>query len=259
MKWLSAVACALVLAPGLALAQEAPEEGVEEVPADEAPAPDAAGGVEEVAEPAAGEEAAEAPAGEALADEAADAGAGGWGSGYVDVYYVPTFNSGTPGTDVHGDGAGGRAQWRFWRALAVAGEYTTHTTDVDEKFSDQRAGLGLMVGNDSGDTGGLWVQFERLDFADQGRVIDGLGVHGRMSHATNDWFRFYADIGYQRLEDDIEKYSGFEFNAGAVATFGPVGVFADWRRNQLEGKDTGTRSHLEVVRIGARYAFGGGA
>ncbi|MGH6959246.1 MAG: hypothetical protein ACREE7_02060 [Dongiaceae bacterium] len=238
MKWLAIVGCALLLGPGLALAQE------------EAPA----GELEEGTEPAVEEVTAE----EAPAEETADAGSTGWGSGNVDLYYMPTFDFGETAANDRGDGFGGRAQWQFWKALAVSGEYTSHTTDLDEKFSDQRFGLGAMVRNDSGDSGGLFVEFERLDFADTDTVIDGLTVHGRVSHAPNERFRFYADIGYKQLEDDVEKYSAFGFNAGAVVTFGPVGVFADWRRDQLEGKDSGVRLHLEGVRVGARYAFGGG-
>ena len=260
MKHVVTLACALLLGPGLALAQEAPEPGdappeggVEEVPAEEAPATEApadgaaAGGVEEVA-------AEEAPPAE---EGAAETASGGWGSGNVDVYYMPTFDIGEGSADERGDGFGGRAQWRFWKALAVSGEYSAHTTDADEKFSDQRFGLGAVVSNDSGDTGGLFLEYERLDLQDADRLIDGLALHGRMSHATNEWFRFYADIGYKHLEDEVEEITSFEFNAGAVVTFGPVGVFADWRRDQLEGKDSKTRSHLEVVRVGARWAFGG--
>ena len=243
--------CALLLGQGPALAQE---EAVEEVPAEEAAA------VEEVtAEEAATDEVtAEEVAGEAPAD--ADAGAAeayeGEYSGFVDVYYVPTAQYGAPGAgDAYADGVGGRGQFQFWKFLAVAGEYTTRTFDDDSKLDDQRLGIGAVARNGSGDTAGLFAQYERFEFED-GSVTDGYALHGRMSHAATEWFRFYADIGYQRLEGEVEKLSGFEFNAGLLFSYGPVGVFADWRRGQLEGKDSGDRPHLEDVRTGVRWTFG---
>lgn len=246
MKRLAMVACALLLGQGPALAQD---EAVEEVPAEEAPA--------DVVE----EAPAEAPADAAVEDVAADEPAGeetaweGQGSGFVDVYYLPTFDVDQAGVE-RGDGAGARGQFQFWKFLAVSGEYTTRTfDDVDADLNDQRLGLGVTTRNGSGDTAGLFVEFERLE--SETDEMDGLGVHGRMSHAASEWFRFYGDIGYKRLEDDVEKYTAFEFNAGVVFSYGPFGVFADWRRAQFEGKDSGDRFSIADVRAGARWAFGG--
>lgn len=261
MKRLAWVWCALLLGQGPALAQEAaPEQGaaveelpaeeavVEEAPVEEMPAEEAA--VEEVpAEEAAVEEMAAEPAEEEPAWE-------GQGSGHVDVYYVATADSALAGAHERGDGAGGRAQYQFWKFLAVSGEYTARKLgDADAELTDQRLGLGAVMRNGSGDSAGLFVEYERLEF-DDGSVTDGYGLHGRMSHPVYDWLRFYADIGYKQLDGDAEKFSGFEFNAGLVGSIGPFGVFADWRRGQLEGKDSNERPSLEDVRVGARWAFG---
>ena len=246
-----AMAFALLLGQGPALAQE---EAVEEVPAEEVPA------VEEVPVEEAPVE--EAPVEEVSAEEAGETEAAGEEtayageySGFVDAYYLPTAATGVAGADEYGDGAGGRAQFQFWRFLAASGEYTARKMgDAEEELNDLRLGLGAVARNGSGDSAGLFVEFQRLET--DAEELDGPALHGRMSHPVYGWLRFYADIGYLRLESDVEKFSGFEFNAGLLFTYGPAGIFADWRRGQLEGKDTGTRESLEDVRVGARWTFG---
>ena len=124
-----AMAFALLLGQGPALAQE---EAVEEVPAEEqAPA------VEEV--PAEGAPAEEAQGEEVSAEEAGETEAAGGEtayeaeySGFVDAYYLPTTASGVTGADEYGDGAGGRAQFQFWRFLAASGEYTARKIGGDQ-------------------------------------------------------------------------------------------------------------------------------
>ncbi|MGH8481422.1 MAG: hypothetical protein ACRES8_03070 [Nevskiaceae bacterium] len=243
MKGWIIAGCALLLGQGPALAQE--EEPVEAAPVEEAP-------VEEVV-------AEEAPADEVSDEEVAGEDSGedaGWPiSGFVDLYYVPTADLGSAGAHAYADGAGGRVQVQFWKALAVSGEYTTRTFDDDSTLDEQRVGLGAVTRNGAGDTAGLFVEYQRLDFEAAG-VVDGYAVHGRLSHPVYEWLRFQADLGYKRLEGDAEKASGFEFSAGVAGSYGPFGLFADWRRSQLEGKDTGARLSLEDVRVGARYTFG---
>jgi hypothetical protein len=249
MKRLLIIGFALLLGQGPALAQdEPPAEPVEEAAQDEGEAPEEA-----------------APEGEAASGQdaaAEDAEATVWGgehTGFIDLYYVPTLEFNAVGLG-EGDasGAGGRGQFQFWKFLAVSAEYSTHTFDPgDAKLDDQRFGLGVATRNDGGDTAGLFVEFEKMEIGNVAFEVDGLGLHARMSHAAGESLRIYADIGYKRLESDFEKFSAFEFNAGAVYSFGPFGVFADWRRNQLEGKDSGVRISLEGVRVGARWSFGG--
>jgi hypothetical protein len=244
----------LALAQEEAPAEEAPAEEAapaEEVPAEAAPAEGEAAPAEETAA------AEEAPAGEAGEESAEESQWEGEYSGFVEAYYVPTAEFGAAGVpEAYADGAGGRGQFQFWKFLAVSAEYTTRTFDDDTKLDEQRVGLGAAVRNGSGDTAGLFIEMERLE-PEGGEVIDGYGLHGRMSHPATEWFRFNADLGYKRLEDDVEKYSGFEFSAGGIVTFGNFGVFAEWRRSQLDGKDSGARLHLEEVRTGLRYDWGG--
>lgn len=241
-RFLAVAASALLLGQGPALAQEE-AEAVEEVPAEEAPA-DTAMDEAAVVE--------EAPAEEAPAEE--EAPWEGEHTGFIDVYYLPTLDVEQGGVHERGDGAGARGQFQFWKFLAVSGEYTTRTfDDVDADLDDQRLGLGVAARNGSGDTAGLFVEFERLE--SETDEMDGFGVHGRMSHAASEWFRFYGDLGYKRMEDDVEKYTAFEFNAGVVFSYGPFGLFADWRRAQFEGKDSGNRFSIADVRAGARWTF----
>ena len=262
-QWIAFTGSALMLlGSNLALAQEeAPAEeqqqAEEAAPADEAPADEAQ------AEPAAEGEAApvddtaavdEAPAEEAAGDETPWEGEY---SGFVEAYYVPTAEFGSDASpEAYADGAGARGQFQFWKFLAVSAEYTTRTFEDDSKLDEQRVGLGAVAHNGGGDTAGLFIEMERLD-PESGEVIDGFGLHGRMSHPATEWFRFNADIGYKRLEDNATKYSGFEFSAGGAVTFGRFGVFAEWRRSQLDGKDVDVRMHLEEVRTGLRYDWGG--
>lgn len=250
MKRFAMVACALLLGQGPALAQE---EAVEEVPAEAAPAVEEVPVEEAPAEEAAVEEVSAEEAGETEAAE--EEAYEGEYSGFVDAYYLPTAAAGVTGADEYGDGAGGRAQFQFWKFLAASGEYTARKMgDAGEELNDMRLGVGAVALNGSGDTAGLFVEFQRLETETE--ELDGPALHGRMSHPMYDWLRFYADIGYLRLESDVEKFSGFEFNAGLLFTYGPAGIFADWRRGQLEGKDSGSRESLEDVRVGARWTFG---
>ena len=270
-QWIAFTGSALMLlGSNLALAQdEAPAEEqqaeaaapADEAPAEAAQAEPAAEGEAAPAEEAAAEEASaeEAPAEEAPAEEAAadETPWEGEHSGFVAAYYVPTAQFGSDTSpEAYADGAGARGQFQFWKFLAVSAEYTTRTFDDDSKLDEQRVGLGAVARNGGGDTAGLFVEMERLD-PESGEVIDGYALHGRMSHPATEWFRFNADIGYKRLEDNATKYSGFEFSAGGAVTFGRFGVFAEWRRSQLDGKDVDVRLHLEEVRTGLRYDWGG--
>ena len=233
--------CASLLAPLPALAQE-DEPVVEVVPVEEAAA--------EPAEPAGGavvEEMAAEPA-----EEETDV----TGS-FVDVFYVPTTVLEIPGVlDENGDGIGGRGLYRFGRHFAASGEYHWRRYEkADIELSERRLGFGLVAKNDSGDLGGLFLEYQQLesDLDD----IDGFGVHGRLSHAPYEWLRFHGDLGYLWLEGDAEKYGGFEFTAGLVFSIGRNGLFVDWRRTVLEGKDSGVGPTVQDVRVGARLTFGG--
>jgi hypothetical protein len=246
---------ALLLSPVLALAQEEeqPVEVVEEQPAAEAPAEEAAP-PEQAGDPALAQDMA---AQEAPAEEPAEEPTPGEGTGYIDVYYLPTSVVDIAGAfDESGDGMGGRAQYQFWKFVAVAAEYTYRKfDDADTDVTDTRLGIGAATQNRSGATAGLFLQYEKVssDFDD----IDGYALHARWSHAAYDWLRFHVDLGYGQLDGDVEEYSSREFNGGLLFTFGSTGVFADWRRTELEGKDFGVNASVEDVRVGARLSFGG--
>ena len=97
--------------------------------------------------------------------------------------------------------------------------------------------------------------YDVLD-SDELDELDGYSIHGRLSGMRNEWLGFYGDLGYLRLESDLEKYSGNELTVGVLFKIGQFGIFADARRTDLEGKDSGVRSALTDVRAGVRYQFG---
>jgi opacity protein-like surface antigen len=244
---------ALLLSPVLALAQEEqPVEVVEEQPA-EAPAEEAAP-AEQAGDPALAQDMA---AQETSAEEPEAEPTPGEGTGYIDVYYLPTSVVDVTGLfDESGDGMGGRAQYQFWKFVAASAEYTYRKfDDADTDVTDTRLGLGVATQNNSGATAGLFLQYEKVssDFDD----IDGYALHARWSHPAYEWLRFYVDLGYGQLDGDVEEYTSREFNGGLLFTFGSTGLFADWRRIELEGKDFDAAASAEDVRVGARLSFGG--
>jgi opacity protein-like surface antigen len=254
MKFIAASLSALLLAPVLALAQEEqPVEVVEEQPA-EAPVEEVAP-AEQAGDPALAQEVAaqqEAPAEEPEAEPTP-----GEGTGYIDAYWLPTTVVDVPGAlDENGDGMGGRAQYQFWKFLAASAEYTYRNfADADTDVTDTRLGIGVAMQSNSGDSGGLFLQYEKVssDFDD----IDGFAAHGRMRHAISDWFQVYFDLGYGRLQGDVEDYTSKEIDLGILVSIGSAGIFADWRRTMLDGKDSDVQPSVEDVRVGARISFGG--
>lgn len=250
---------ALLLGPVLALAQEEePVEVVEEQPAAEAPA-EAAPAEAAPADAGAGDPALnqDMAAQEAPAEEPAEEPTPGEGTGYIDVYYLPTSVVDISGAfDENGDGMGGRAQYQFWKFVSASAEYTYRKfDDSDTDVTDTRLGRGVSTQNNSGATAGLFLQYEKVssDFDE----LDGFALHGRWSHAPYEWLRFYLDLGWGELDGDLTEYTSREFNGGLLFTFGGTGVFVDWRRAELEAKDADVTASVEDVRVGARLSFGG--
>jgi len=255
--------CALLLGPAVALAQaEEPAEEVtveESAPADEAaPAEATPEATAEESTPQEGMSSADAAAAEQGAGEEAAAPAEPRGGHHVDVFYLPTteVDADFVGIDERGDGAGARGLFRFGQHLAASAEYQTQKFgDNDEvELTQNRAAIGF-VGDDDDAFFGLFLEYDKLE-SDELDNLDGYSVHGRLSAMRTEWLGFYGDLGYLRLEGDLEKYSGNELTLGMLVKFGQFGVFADARRTSLEGKDSGGRASLTDVRAGVRYEFG---
>lgn len=253
-RFITTMVSALMLSPVLALAQEEEEavEVVEEQPAAEAPAEEAP--AEQAGDPSLTEDMA---AQEAPVEEAEEEPTPGEGSGFIDAYWLPATVADVAGSDETGDGMGGRAQYQFWKFVAVSAEYTYRNfSDADTDVTDLRAGVGAVTQNNSGDKAGLFVQWEKVESdADD---IDGYVAHARWSHDAYEWLAFTIDLGYGRLEGDAEKYSSREANFGLLFRIGSAaGIFADWRRTALKGEDSNASTTVEDVRVGARLSFGG--
>jgi hypothetical protein len=255
-RFMTTMVSALMLSPALALAQEEEPVEVVEEPAAEAPAeaaPAEAAPAEQQGDPSLTQDMA---AQEAPAEEAEEEPTPGEGSGFIDAYWLPVTVAELSGLDESGDGMGGRAQYQFWKFLAVSAEYTYRNfSDADTDVTDLRAGIGAVTQNTSGDKAGLFAQWEKVesDLDD----IDGYVAHARWSHDAYEWLTFSVDLGYGWLEGDVEKYSSREAGLGLLFKFGGAGVFADWRRRSLEGDDSNVESTTEDVRVGARLSFGG--
>jgi len=252
-RFIAAMVSALVLSPVPALAQEEePVEVVEEQPAAEAPAEGEGAPAEQGGDPSLAQDMA---AQEAPAEEVEEERTPGEGSGFIDAYWLPATVADVAGIDETGDGMGGRAQYQFWKFVAVSAEYTYRNfRDADTDVTDLRAGVGAVTQNNSGDKAGLFVQWEKFehDLDD----IDGYVAHARWSHDAYEWLAFAVDLGYGRLEGDAEKYSSREASFGLLFRIGSAGIFADWRRTALDGKDSNTEATVEDVRVGARLSFG---
>lgn len=255
-RFITTMVSALMLSPVLALAQEEEPVEVVEEPAAEAPA-EAAPAEAAPAEQGDPSLTQDMAAQEAPAEEAEEERTPGEGSGFIDAYWLPTTVGELAGVDETGDGMGGRAQYQFWKFLAASAEYTYRNfSDADTDVTDLRAGIGAVTQNNSGDKAGLFLQWEKVE-TDLLGDIDGYAAHARWSHDAYEWLNFYVDLGYGRLEGDLEKYSSREANLGLLFRIGSAGVFADWRRTALRGEDSDAESSVEDVRVGARLSFGG--
>lgn len=254
-RFITTMVSALMLSPVLALAQEEEPVEVVEEPAAEAPAeapPEEGVATEQQGDPSLNQEVAEQ---QATAEEPEEEPTPGEGSGFIDAYWLPTTVYDAGGVDENGDGMGGRAQYQFWKFLAVSAEYTYRNyADIDMDATDTRFGLGVSRRSNGGDTGALLLQYESLstDLDD----IDGFALHGRLNHPLGDWFQVYFDLGYGRLQGDAEDFTSKEIDLGVLVSLGSAGIFADWRRTMLDGKDSNTQSSVEDVRVGARINFG---
>ena len=252
MKPFKLVLCALLLVPFAAPAQDEEAVVVEEAPAEEAAPVEEAPASEAPADAAPAEETAAA---EPAEEEPAEPLTGN----YVDAFYVPTTAytqkvPGALGTTERGDGMGGRGMYRVFKWLAVTGEYEwRRLEDIDEEITETSVGLGATLHNNSGDIGGIFVEYDKFD-SDLAE-LDGFSAHARLMRQPNEWFNFYGDIGYLMLQDDAEDHHGTEFTIGMGFGSGTVKLFADWHFIDLEGKDSGTRTQVGDARVGARLSF----
>lgn len=205
-----------------------------------------------------------AAVGWALAMAAFQAGAAGQGSA-VDAYYSNlTLSIDGIDDELRGNGGGVRL-WFGQKAPFLSAEYQYSQadgrslgSDVDAKVQNWRAGLGWRVLNTR--PGALWLRGEYLAFdgevessglgiADD-ETQEGFGVHlgGQVAAGP---VRFFTEVGYL----DVDDADGLEWRAGVGYQPSMVGVFAEFRRSDLEIDDTDDDLTYEDARVGVRVAF----
>ena len=200
----------------------------------------------------------------ALALVAFHANAAGQGSA-VDAYYS-NLSLSIDGIDdeLRGNG-GGLRLWFGEKAPFFSAEYQHSNADgralgfdVDSKTQNWRAGLGWRVLNTR--PGALWLRGEYVAFDGEvespglgisdDETQEGFGAHLGAQLAAGP-VRFFAEVGYL----DVEDADGIEWRAGLGYQPSMVGVFAEFRRTDLEIDDTDDDVTYEDARVGVRVAF----
>lgn len=176
-------------------------------------------------------------------------------TGFVDVYFVPSANLDVTGpggsVDDDGDGFGFRGLGLVSDEVALTAEFQSVEYDDFEVEADQlRFGVGLIDKT----TSGVFIEYVDADI--DGNEADGFGLHGRLARQVSDTVLLYGQAGYLSIKDDFEKNEGLEFSLGAVVSVNEkVGLFADFRRTSLEGKDSEIELEFTDIRVGVRISL----
>lgn len=142
----------------------------------------------------------------------------------------------------------------------LTGEYIPTDTDIagetlDLDIENYRGGIGYGI-SAFGPDSFLQLKVEyaslRTDFEGARENQNGFGVHVQMEKDFIDGFGVDASVGYL----DFEDIDGSEFTIGAHWVPERVGLFAQFRFANLDGKDSGTTdAELTSLRVGFRVPF----
>lgn len=182
------------------------------------------------------------------------------GLGTADIFYSNlAYSLDPPDEDIRGDGGGARI-WVGPSAGLFTIEYQYAEPDdeidgvsYDYQVSDVRTGLGWRVVHAR--LGSAWVRGEwlRIDIDagdDEGDDQNGCGIHtgGEIFAGP---VGFHGEVGYLNTEDT----DGLEWRVGVSYQPSLLGIFAEFRRTDLDVDDTDVDVTLDDIRAGLRIAF----
>lgn len=177
--------------------------------------------------------------------------------GTLDAFYLPNANvelrQRSTGTSVDegGTGYGVKGFAHLNDYLMGTAEYLSASYDEidDADRTDYRVGVGY--GGASGS--GVFAEFVSTELG------DGFGTHLRGAGMFGERLALYGQAGYVQVEDE-DRFGGFEFTVGgAYSVLEMLGIFADYRLTNLEGRESQAELKFRDLRVGVRYAFGGGS
>ena len=179
--------------------------------------------------------------------------------GFLDVYYVPSVQSKIGSGDVSDNGHGFGAKFTqplFGPTFVVTGQF--QRDNLDGGHIDQyRIGGGVQSSPDRARllAYGEYVRDQLKSDSGGSGVLDGFGVHARVTWTILEPLDIYGEAGYVRLTLDSHTFDGPEFTVGAVFNFTQqLGAFADYRitRTDTNGDD---KARFYETRVGLRLNF----
>lgn len=186
--------------------------------------------------------------------------AGDGGLGTADIFYSNlAYSLDPPDEDVRGDGAGARI-WVGPTAGLFTIEYryaepddTIDAVPYHYEASDFRSGLGWRVVR--GRLGSAWLRGEWIHLYVNPEDGDGDDQDGCGIHTGGEIFAgpvgFHGEVGYLSTEDA----DGIEWRIGVAYQPSLLGIFAEYRRTDLDIDDTDVDVALDDIRAGLRVSF----
>lgn len=186
--------------------------------------------------------------------------AGDDGLGTADLFYSSlAYSLDPPDEDIRGDGAGARIWVGPTRGLfTIEYQYAEPDDTIDGlpyeyEVSDLRTGLGWRVVR--GRLGSAWVRGEWISLEVDPEGGDGDDQNGCGIHTGGEIFAgpvgFHGEVGYLNTEDT----DGLEWRVGVAYQPSLLGIFAEYRRTDLDIDDTDIDVTLDDIRAGLRVSF----
>lgn len=177
-------------------------------------------------------------------------------AGSVDVFYVDQDVDVKGAGKDDGDGFGIRAQADLGQGISLTASYqNADLDDADSSLKETR--IGFSYGTQAGGLNvGVGVEYVNADI-DAGGVdisTDGYSINAQASLTLVENLSLYGKIAYT----DIDGLDGGEYTAGVLFSASKeLGVFAEYRMADLDGKLLGTKVDLDIdtIRLGVRYNF----
>lgn len=178
--------------------------------------------------------------------------------GFLDVYYVPSAQTKLADNTGSGESSGHGYGLKFAQPLGplfvITGQYQRDTFDGDAHLDQYRVGGGVQSTPDRARIL-AYAEYVRDQFNNGGGVLDGFGLHARVTYTLIEEVDLYGEAGYVRLSGDGRTFDGPEFTGGAVWNFTPqLGAFADYRITHTDSNG-GFEARFYEVRTGLRLNF----
>jgi len=170
----------------------------------------------------------------------------------LDLFYVTgeteVSPAGAASTSEDGNGYGVKFRGSVGEEFFFSGEYQSiEGEDTDGDYTEWRGGFGVPFLQVNALTAYGLVEYVNAEFENLGLETDGIAGHVGALYSPTPWLSLYGQLGYMGLQDA----DGIEYLVGGAVQLKPwVGVFAEYRVNDLDVSDADADLELKAIRAG---------